>query len=147
MYLTVAQLMRSFQAQMLVQLSNDDHRATEVDEAVLVQAITIAGERIDAALRSRYQLPLADTPTMIETYCLHLARHWLYARRPETPIPQTVKDCYSQTIKELEQIALGRLHLGLKVAQTETETTTGDLLPDVGEYAVRAPKRLNTDGY
>lgn len=147
MYLTVTQLMRSFQAQMLVQLSNDDHRATEVDEAVLVQAITIAGERIDAALRSRYQLPLTDTPTMIETYCLHLARHWLYARRPETPIPQTVKDCYNQTIKELEQIALGRLHLGLKVTQTETETTTGDLLPDVGEYAVRAPKRLDTGGY
>lgn len=147
MYLTVAQLMRSFQAQMLVQLSNDDHRATEVDEAVLVQAITIAGERIDAALRSRYQLPLTDTPTMLETYCLHLARHWLYARRPETKLPETVKECYSQTIKELEQIALGRLHLGLKAVQTETETTTGDLLPDVGEYAVRAPKRLDTGGY
>lgn len=147
MYLSTEQLVKSFSKQILVQLSNDDPRATEVDETIVSQAIKVACERIDAALRSRYRLPLGETPTLIETHCLHLARHWLYARRPETKLPETVKDGYTQTIKELEQIALGRLHLGLQAVQNESENATGDLLPDVGEYAVRASQRLDTSGY
>ncbi|MDO9963752.1 DUF1320 family protein, partial [Glaesserella parasuis] len=54
MYITADELIGSFSKQILVQLSNDDHRATDVNMAVVEQAIQTACERIDASLRSRY---------------------------------------------------------------------------------------------
>ncbi|WP_158661399.1 phage protein Gp36 family protein, partial [Glaesserella parasuis] len=71
--------------------------------------------------------------------------HWLYARRAEMKMPETVKDTYAQVIKELDAIAKGTLHLGL--ANAEDVSETGDLLPDVGEYAVRAKQQIDTGGY
>ncbi|MDP8080243.1 gp436 family protein [Phocoenobacter skyensis] len=142
MYSSAATLISSFSKTILVQLSNDSSRATEVDEQIINQAIEIASERIDAALRSRYQLPLSEPCTMLETYALNLARHWLYSRRPEMKLPETIKENYNTTIKELDQIANGRLHLGLKQIQGDD-----DLTPDVSEFKVKANKRINTDGY
>lgn len=155
MYITVEELIRSFSKQVLVQLSNDDNRATEIDTQVVIQAITTASERIDVALRSRYQLPLSDTPTLIANLCLSLARYWLYSRRAEMKVPETVKDTYNQALKELEQIARGVLHLGIKSAtsaeSTESATSNaenaGDLLPDSGEYRVKSTQRIDTRGY
>ncbi|MDP8162808.1 DUF1320 domain-containing protein [Phocoenobacter skyensis] len=142
MYISAATLISSFSKNILIQLSNDSFRATEVDEQIITQAIEIASERIDAALRSRYQLPLSQQSTMLETYALNLARHWLYGRRPEMPLPETIKESYKQTISELDQIANGRLHLGLKKIQGDD-----DLTPDVSEFKVKAKQRINTDGY
>lgn len=146
MYLSAGDLIASFSKQTLVQLSNDDHTATKPNERVIEQAIQIACERIDASLRSRYRLPLCDVPTVIRSHCLYLARHWLYARRPEMAMPETVKETYNQTVKELEQIAKGILHLGLNEWQKPSDET-GNLLPDVGEYAIKAPSRLDISGY
>ncbi|AGO17002.1 DUF1320 domain-containing protein [Glaesserella parasuis] len=145
MYITADELIGSFSKQILVQLSNDDHRATDVNMAVVEQAIQTACERIDASLRSRYALPLTQVPTMINSHALYLARHWLYTRRAEMKMPETVKDTYAQVIKELDAIAKGTLHLGL--ANAEDVSETGDLLPDVGEYAVRAKQQIDTGGY
>lgn len=144
MYITAEMLIAAFSRNILVQLSNDDSRATEIALPVINTAIQVASERIDAALRSRYQLPLSETPTVISQHCLSLARYWLYARRPETKMPETVKDTYQQAIKELEQIATGKLHLGVA---TLDEARVDDLLPDSGEFKVRSPQKLNTDGY
>lgn len=144
MYITVDELIAAFSRKTLTQLSNDDPQAVTLDDAVLARAIKTATERIDAALRSRYQLPLTATPTVLSNHCLYLARHWLYARRPEMKMPETVKDTYQQAIKELEQIALGKLHLGITPL---TPDTKDDMLKDSGEYRVKAPPRLNTDGY
>ncbi len=155
MYITVADLAKTFSYSVLVKLSNDEHTAAEINESVVEQAIQIASERIDAALRGRYRLPLTQVPTVINGYCLTLARYWLYARRPESKMPETVKDTYTQAIKELEQIANGKLHLGI-AGFSESNTTTdsqavqdsyGDLLADSGEYRVKSANRMNTEGY
>lgn len=145
MYLSQGELIQSFSKAVLIQLSNDDYTAREVDESLLKKAIEVAEERIDASLRGRYHLPLAQTPTLIRFHALSLARYWLYQRRPEGKIPESVKDDYKQALKELEQIALGRLHLGL--AEDNPSPKTGDLLPDVGEYQVKSGSRVNTEGY
>lgn len=153
MYITVHELAAAFSQKILVQLSNDDYQATDIDFVVVEQAIKVAGERIDAALRGRYRLPLASVPTVLHSHCLYLARHWLYARRPEMKMPDTVEKTYQQTIKELDQIALGKLHLGIadfddNASQPNgTPEQYGDVLKDSGEYRVRAKPRLNTDGY
>lgn len=116
---------------------------------MLEQAIQTAQERIDAALRSRYRLPLTEVPTLLRSHALTLSRYWLYARRPEMPMPATVEKTYQQAIKELEQIASGRLHLGVAGfdRQANEPETQGDLLKDVGEYQVKSSKRIDTRGY
>lgn len=145
MYVTPSELMTAFSHRALVQLSNDEPTATEPNLEVLETAIRLVGERIDAALRSRYILPLSEVPTLLSQHALTLARYWLYARRPETKMPETVKETYTQAVKELEQIANGKLHLGLAEAGGQSEK--GDLLPDHGEYEVRASHKLDTSGY
>ncbi|MDH2999168.1 hypothetical protein A1D23_03485 [Chelonobacter oris] len=152
MYITADELIAAFSRHILIQLSNDDNRATEIAIPVIETAIKTACERIDAALRSRYQLPLTETPTVISNHCLFLARYWLYARRPEKGMPEVVKETYTQAIKELEQIAQGRLHLGIvKIGDAVNSESAvkieNDLFRDSGEYKVKAPTRLNTGGY
>lgn len=144
MYVTIDELTTAFARKTLVQLSNDEPTATEPNLTVLNTAIKVADERIDAALRSRYTLPLTQVPTLISQHALTLARYWLYARRPETKMPETVKETYTQAVKELEQIANGKLHLGIAESAVEK---SDDLLPDNSEYEVRATQRINTDGY
>lgn len=145
MYITAEKLIAAFSRTTLIQLSNDDSRATDIALPVVDTAIQTASERIDAALRSRYVLPLTVTPTLISQHCLALARYWLYARRPEMKMPETVKETYQQALKELEQIAAGKLHLGIAVLnEVQTED---DLLSDSGEFKVRAATKFNTEGY
>ncbi|WP_040977421.1 gp436 family protein [Necropsobacter massiliensis] len=144
MYVTIDELTTAFARKTLVQLSNDEPAAMEPNLTVLETAIKVAEERIDAALRSRYTLPLTQVPTLISQHALTLARYWLYARRPETKMPETVKETYTQAVKELEQIANGKLHLGIAESAVEK---SDDLLPDNSEYEVRATQRINTDEY
>ncbi|HDX1017313.1 TPA: DUF1320 domain-containing protein [Pasteurella multocida] len=147
-YITPDTLIKAFSEPTLVKLSNDDYRATTVDTKTLELAIQTATERIDAALRSRYRLPLAEVPTLLQSHSLTLARYWLYSRRPEMAMPETVEKTYQQAIKELEQIANGRLHLGIAgVDVGNPQREQGDLLPDTGEYRVKSSKRINTEGY
>lgn len=147
-YITPDTLIKAFSKVTLVQLSNDDYQAKEVETATLELAIQTATERIDAALRSRYRLPLAEVPTLLRSHALTLARYWLYSRRPDIKMPETVEKTYQQAIKELEQIANGRLHLGVAgVDVANPPSEQGDLLPDTGEYRVKSRKRINTEGY
>ncbi|MGX2974746.1 gp436 family protein [Ursidibacter arcticus] len=148
-YITPNDLAQAFSETVLIKLSNDDYRATEMDLSTLARAIQIAEERIDAALRSRYRLPLVEVPTLLQAHALNLARYWLYSRRPEMPMPEMVEKTYQQTIKELEQIANGRLHLGVAgfTEPSDEPTKQGDLLKDNGEYQVISSKRIDTRGY
>ncbi|QLB43541.1 gp436 family protein [Mannheimia pernigra] len=144
MYIQIDELLTAFSRKIVVQLSNDEPAATEPNLTVLETAVKVANERVDAALRSRYTLPLTEVPTLINQHALTLARYWLYTRRPETKMPETVEKTYQQAVKELEQIALGKLHLG--VAERKAEQTD-DVLPDNSEYEVRANARIDTSHY
>lgn len=149
MYLTSEELIAAFSHNILIQLSNDNPRATEIALNVVELAIVSACERIDAALRSRYTLPLKQTPTVLKQHCLYLARYFLYSRRPETKIPDNVKETYQQAIRELEQIALGKLHLGIDMAKAAESAVENDndLLKDRGEFYVKARQPLDLKGY
>lgn len=142
MYASLEELEASFSTRTLVQLSNDDATATKPNNAILTQALTIATERIDLSLRARYVLPLTKPCTLLNAYCLSLARYWLYNRRLEK-MPESVKDAYKDTLNELSQIAQGKLHLGLK----EVSAGQDDLLPETASIKVNAPNTINTRGY
>lgn len=128
----------------LRQLSTDNSRATEANQAVIAKACEYATETVDGYLRSRYQLPLNDVPTLVRNICLQLARYWLYSRRPEGKgFPDNVKETYSQALKDLERIASGKLHLGL----TEIGANGDDTLPSALKFKTKAPAKLDLSGY
>lgn len=128
----------------LRQLSTDNSRATEANQAVIAKACEYATETVDGYLRSRYLLPLNDVPTLVRNICLQLARYWLYSRRPEGKgFPDNVKDTHAQALKDLERIASGKLHLGL----TEIGVEGDDNLPSALKFKARAPQKLDLSGY
>lgn len=114
MYIRAADLTDVMDEMTLRQLSNDNSRATEVNETVIAKACEYATETVDGYLRARYVLPLEEVPTLVRNICLQLARYWLYSRRPDGKgFPPNVKDTHAQALKDLERIADGKLHLGL----------------------------------
>lgn len=133
-YCTQADLLLMIPEATLIQLSNDDGMGTEVNWGVVGEAVRSAEEMVDAYLRGRYVLPLENAPTLIKDSTLSLARHWLYARRPEgSELPDAVRHSYKATLHILEQIKTGKLTIG--------STETGQSTPAPGVYKVRAPRR------
>ena len=144
MYIQAQDLTEVVSEVVLVQLSNDNTRATDVDYAVLNKACEYATETVDGYLRSRYQLPLNQVPTLVRNICLQLARYWLYSRRPDGKgFPPNVKDAHAQALKDLERIADGKLHLGL----LEVGMAEDDNLPSALKFKARAPQKLDLSGY
>lgn len=136
-YCTLADLQLAIPLTTLIQLSNDDPQATEIAAYVVERAVEQAEELIDAALRGRYTLPVITVPTVVRELTVSLARHWLYARRPEGgELPAAVVSTYKAALKILENIRTGSLTLGLP---------TGASTPEPGKFKVSASKRRFSD--
>lgn len=96
------------------------------------EALLAAGELVDGYLRGRYELPLAEIPTLLRDVVRTIARFKLYERRPESDMPETVMETYKAAVKTLEQIRSGRITLGVAV--------TAEAMPERGEHRISAPK-------
>lgn len=105
----------------LTQLSNDDPAAMLPNEGVIDDGVRQAEELVDGYLRGRYNLPLDPVPTVLRDAVVYLARHWLYQRRPESPLPDAVKDSRKDTVKLLESIRDGVVTLGMPSGQAALE--------------------------
>ena len=92
--------------------------------------IRYADELIDAHLRGRYILPLAEIPTVLRDIAITLVRYRLYARRPEGDLPDTVKDDHKEALRQLRELRDNRLTLGLPSTQKD--------VPEPGEFRVRS---------
>lgn len=133
-YCTLADLLLAIPEQTMIQLSNEDPMATAVNIAVVEEAVRSAEEMVDAYLRGRYILPLDPVPSLVKDATVNLARHWLYARRPEgNDLPDAVRHTYKAATTTLEHIKTGKLTIG--------STETGKYTPEPGVYKVRAPRR------
>ena len=132
-YCSSADLQLAMPQMTLVMLSNDDPVATDINADIVTLAITQAEELVDAHLRGRYKLPLVDVPTVVKEITVNLARHWLYARRPEgAEIPEAVTRTWKQALEHLGTIRDGKLTLGIP--------TTGQDAPEPGEVKVRVKR-------
>lgn len=120
----------------LIQLSNDDPEATTTDESLIDRIIGDVEDLIDDNLRGRYTLPLAEVPTSVRRIAIALARHDLYARRPQTGVPDDVTRIRKEELKNLEAIRNRVLSLGdhLQVPQ-----------PDTTSIKARTPSRFFDD--
>jgi len=106
-YVTQQQLVARFGEEELIQLT-DRANVGAIDAAVLNQAIADAGAEIDGYLAGRYQLPLAQVPSVIALYCGDITRYRLYddAARDE------VRKRYEDAMKFLRLVSEGKVRLG-----------------------------------
>ena len=133
-YCSLADLQLALPAQTLVWLSNDDPSAVEMTLPVVEEGVRQAEELVDAHLRGRYLLPLDPVPTVVKDMTVNLARHWLYARRPEgSELPDAVTRTYKSALQMLEAIRDGKLTIG---------APTGEAQAEPGEMKMRAKRRL-----
>ena len=133
MYCTPADLPEQIPERTLIQLTNEEvdfSVPAAVNTTVVDSCIRYADELIDAYLRGRYTLPLAEVPTVLRDIAITLVRYRLYARRPEGAVPDTVKDDHKEARRQLEAIRDGKLTLGLQTTQKD--------VPESGEIRTRA---------
>ncbi|MGB7480150.1 MAG: DUF1320 domain-containing protein [Burkholderiaceae bacterium] len=119
-YCTVADLVAAFGEADIASLT---HRkpgpAPGVDAAVAQDAIVKAEAEINVYLESRYPLPLAATPLILQQVAADISRFYLFTTIDEDhPAAQR----YRQRIKLLEGVAAGRLSLGLDAASQVAPT-------------------------
>ncbi|MDR0996754.1 MAG: DUF1320 domain-containing protein [Zoogloeaceae bacterium] len=132
-YCSIADLKLAIPDQTLIWLTCDDPQAPAMNLPVAEEAIRQAEELVDGFLRGRYALPLASVPTLVKDMSVHLARHWLYARRPEgADLPDAVKDGQKNALRILENIRDGKITLGLPAA------LGGKDAPEPGEMKVKS---------
>ena len=135
-YVGLGRVINGIPEQTLIWLSNDNPQATVHDIDVINQIIGDAEDLVDDTLRGRYTLPLLNVPTSVGRITLYIARHDLYARRPENAVPADVVRTYNAALKTLEAIRDGSLNLG-----DETQASQ----PDNGNFHVRGPDRKISD--
>lgn len=133
-YCSLANLQLAIPLQTLIWLSNDDQSASAINTMVVEEAIRQAEELVDAHLRGRYNLPLDPAPSVVKDMTVNLARHWLYARRPEgSELPDAVTRTYKSALQTLEAMRDGKLTIG---------APSGEAASEPGEMKVRARPRL-----
>ena len=135
-YADLTRVIDGIPGQTLIWLSNDDPQATVYNLAVINRIIADAEDIVDDTLRSRYTLPLPSVPTSVGRITVSIARHDLYARRPETPVPVDVVRTYKVALDWLEQIQDGSKHLG--------DDKQVDI-PDGGDFRIRASAKKFSD--
>lgn len=107
-YATVEKLILMFGREELVELTDRaDPPAGRVDQAVAVQALQSASNKIDGYVGAKYPLPLAEIPALLVDLCCDIARFNLFDRKAS----EEVRDRYNDAIKTLEGIAKGLIKL------------------------------------
>ena len=143
MYITPDDLASAISKVELIQLTNDEPRATEPDDRVVNAAIDYSCELVDGYMRGRYEMPLSHVPSILPNLCVVLARHWLHSRRiNRADFPKPLQVAYENAIKVLENIRDGKIHLDIRRIGKVPEAQ-----PERGAYHVRARPRLDTEGY
>ena len=98
-------------AQVVASLT-DDSGGSSLDSAKLVDVISDADSLINSYLRSRYSVPfVTDVPKLVVRLSADLAIYFLFQRKYDTDMPETIRFRYTDAVKTLESIQSGRMHL------------------------------------
>lgn len=110
-----------------VRMLTDRTKTNQIDDQVLGRALSDADAEIDAYLVGQYRLPLAQVPRVLVPIACDIARYRLFERQAT----EEVRNRYRDAVRFLENVAAGRVSLGLDSADAST--------PAVGRVAVKAP--------
>ena len=121
-YCTIDDLHLRLPASFVVSLT-DDAGSEVVDVDTVQRAIADADSMIDGYLRSRYTVPFATTPKIIQRLSVDLTVYYLYQRKNDYEMPEPVRFRYTDALKTLEAVAAGRMHIE-DVPPSEAEVPT-----------------------
>ena len=140
MYCTVDDVQTLVPLHTLRALTQDDPLNENFDESIVIAAIKYASDKIDAAARGRYPLPLPQKVDLLKELALDLVRHRLYSRRPDgADLPDAVKEGKKSAEADLIKIQNGQLSLGIENSKKAVD--------EVGPWRVKAPKRRFEGGF
>ncbi|WP_313042019.1 DUF1320 domain-containing protein [Acinetobacter sp.] len=140
MYCTVDDVLKLVPQHTLRGLTQDDPTSENVDDSIVDAAIKYASDKIDAAIRGRYPLPLPQKVDLLKELALDLVRHRLYSRRPDGgDLPDAVKDGKKSAEADLIKIQNGQLSLGIENSKKAVD--------EAGPWRVKAPKRRFDGGF
>ena len=108
MYCDLTDLKNALPEVSLIQLT-DDSDAGVVDTDKTDSAMTDAAELIDGYLRGRYTLPLDPTPNIVQRLSVDISIYYLYQRRLDLEMPESLENRYKTGIKLLERIMRGEV--------------------------------------
>lgn len=107
MYCSVNEMAKRFGQKELDKLARADDKS--FDATQVEQAITDATDRIDGYLTSRYTLPFASVPSVLNSICADMARYFLF----DSNAPERIEKRYSDAINFLKGVSRGEVSLGL----------------------------------
>ena len=113
MYVTPEKLYTRMSEADVITLSNDISGATAVNMEVVNEVIATAEDTLNSFVRGRYIVPLTPVTKLIESMVLDLCVYGLYTRRTNNPIPDSVKDANTNTMKMLKMIQNKEMHIGV----------------------------------
>lgn len=114
MYASQSDMVERFGATELAQRTNRVDGLT-IDAAVLARALADADAQIDSYMATRYTLPLATTPAVLNRLACDMARYGLY----DDGVPATVRQRYEDAVSLLKKFASGEVQLaGLEALAT-----------------------------
>lgn len=85
------------------------------------RALQDARQTVDSYLGGRYQLPLANAPEVLERIAGQLARYFLY----DEAATEQIETLYKDSIKFLENVASGRVQLGITDSGAAAQPSAG----------------------
>ena len=93
------------------------------DSDVIARAIDWADRKIDSYLGARYEIPLSSTPDVVKNCSVSITIYRLYANRRS--VSEDTRDEYKDWIKWLEDVAAGKISLGLSDPPDESPGAGG----------------------
>lgn len=107
-YCTQQDMIDRFGSEDLIQLT-DRNALGVIDATVLSAAIDDATDTMDTYIATRYTLPLASVPAVLQRLSCDIARYYLYQHEA----PESVDDRHSAAIDLLKAIAKGHVDLAV----------------------------------
>jgi phage gp36-like protein len=101
----------------------DNPNATAINPVPLNKALDDATAEINTYVASRYIVPLASTPTVVNRYCLDIARYMLDRIRSR----EDVRLRYEDALKWLGMLASGKVSIGADLLGTNISQTAPSL--------------------
>jgi phage gp36-like protein len=123
-YATQAVLIDRFGSLELIQLTDRSNvPPTTINATTVTRALADAEAVIDGYLRTRYALPLATTPPLLEGVACDLARFYLHSYVGSANAREDVKDGRAAALALLKDISTGRVTLTVAGVEQPTGGT------------------------
>lgn len=123
MYATADDFVLRIGEQQAIELTDRD-RTGEINQQVLAVALADSSSQIDGYLLGRYPLPLVTIPDNLVRICCDIARYRLVSMSEVTTTDEIIER-YKLSLKELEQIAGGKISLGIATTDNTTDDSVG----------------------